>query len=110
MWTKINDKLLISLGFKRKRVFCKRDNNFTLKYSIEGYDGQIDLLAQFASPNAISPEEQVEYASDIEHLLKYTGDWGYHVYGNDFHITSIYFEYELMMLITALKIEDELND
>ena len=80
----INDKLLTSLGFKRKRVFWKKDNNFTLKYSIEGHDGQIDLYAQHTAPNTITPEEQVENASDIEHLLKYTGDWGYHVYGNDF--------------------------
>lgn len=105
MWTKINDNLLTFLGFKRERVFRKQDNNFTLKYSIEGYDGQIDLYAQFASPNAISPEEQVENASDIEHLLKYTGDWGYHVYGGDFHITTIHLEAELMMLISTLKID-----
>lgn len=102
---KINDNLLMSLGFKRERVFRKKDNNFTLKYSIKGYDGQIDLYAQFAAPNAITPEEQVENASDIEHLLKYTGEWGYHVYGNDFHITTIHLEAELMMLISALKIE-----
>ena len=95
----------MSLGFNRERVFRKQDNNFTLKYSIDGYDGQIDLYAQFANPNAITPAEQVESASDVEYLLKCTGDWGYHVYGNDFHITTIHLEAELFMLISTLKID-----
>lgn len=103
--TYISDNLLLSLGFKRERVWREVDKNFTLKYSIEGYDGQIDLYAQFCAPSAFTPEEQVENGSDIGYLIKNTGEWGYHVYGGTFHIVTIYLKSELLMLMSCLKIK-----
>ena len=104
MYATISDKLLISLGFKKTRVWRENDKNFTLKYSIEGFDGQIDLYAQFCAPSTFSPEEQVENHSDIKYLTKYCQS-PYHIYGGDFHIVSIDLEAELLLLLSVLKIE-----
>jgi hypothetical protein len=104
MWSIITDELLTSIGFKRERIWSKTQNNFTLKYSIDGFDGTIDFIATFCSPGADSPEEQVENGSSIEYLIENCQS-PYHVYGGDFHIVSIDLEAELMLLISCLKIE-----
>lgn len=100
----ITDGLLISLGFKRERTWDARQDNFTLKYSIEGFDGQIDLYASFCAPGSWSPEKQVEDGSDIDFLIENCQN-GYHVYGNDFHIVTIDSEAELVALVSCLKID-----
>jgi len=104
MWTLISDKLLCSVGFKRQRIWCDKQQNFTLKYSIEGFDGEIDIISTFCSPGSLSPEKQVESASGIEYLIQYC-QGTYHVYGGDFHIVSIDLEAELLMLLSVLKID-----
>lgn len=101
----ITDEFLINLGFKRRRVFHIRDNNFTFKYTIEGYDGDLDLIAQHCAPGAIDPEEQIEYYSNVENLIEDTGNWGFHVYGENYHLTTIYTQDELLFLLKALKID-----
>ena len=105
----ITDKLLISLGFSRQRIWCRDQENFTLKYSIEGYDGQIDIVATFCAPGALSPEEQVERASGMDFLINHCQS-PYQVWGGDFHIVSIDLEPELLMLMTCLKIERPSKD
>jgi len=103
MWSLITDELLTSVGFSRQRIWSEKQKNFTLKYSIEGFDGQIDLVATFCAPGAWSPEHQVEEGSSIEFLIKHC-QGSYHVYGGEFHIVSIDLEAELLMLMSCLKI------
>lgn len=107
MWTNITDKLLLSLGFKRERIWSERQHNFTLKYTIEGYSCPIDLIATFCAPGADSPEYQVENGSDIGYLIENTKDYGYNVYAGKSHIVTIHLEAELLMLMSALKIDKE---
>lgn len=100
----ITDELLISLGFERKRIWNEKQENFTLKYSIEAFDGQIDIISTFCSPGAWSPDRQIEEGSGIDFLIKHCHG-SYHVYGGDFHIVSIDLKSELLTMMSCLKIE-----
>ena len=105
MWTLISDKLLTSIGFNCQRVWCKKQENFTLKYSIDGFDGQIDIIATFCAPGSLPPNVQVENASSIKYLIEHCNNHSYHVYGGDYHITTINLEAELFILLSSLKID-----
>ena len=105
MWTLISDKLLTSIGFNRQRIWCEKQENFTLKYSIEGFDGQIDIIATFYYPGLLPPNEQVENGSNIKYLIEHCNNPSYHVYGGDYHITTINLEAELFILLSSLKID-----
>jgi len=100
----ISDELLCSLGYTRTRIWSEHQKNFTLKYSIEGYDGQIDLIGTFCAPGALSPEEQIEKASSIEYLVN-NMQGAYAVMGGEFHFVTIFTKVKLLELMALLKIE-----
>jgi hypothetical protein len=101
--TALSDGDLIKYGFKRQRIWSKKQENFTLEYVIEGYDGIIRIIPTFNCPGCSSPDYQVDHQSGIDYLLEHCQS-PYGVYGDDFHIVSIDTLLEFIMLMASLKI------
>jgi hypothetical protein len=100
----ITDKLLINLGFKRERFYCKHFEAFRLKYIIEGYDDDIILKSYTSISGYKTPEQQVEEYSSIDDLI-HCSQPPYQVYSGDSHITTISNMHQLIELSRVLDIE-----
>lgn len=100
----ITDKLLIQLGFKRERFYCKHFESFRLKYIIDGYDDDIILKSYTSISGYKTPEQQVEEYSSIDDLINYSQP-PYQVYCGNGHITTISNMHQLIELSRVLDIE-----
>lgn len=100
----LSDSDLIFFGFHRRRIWSDHQDNFTLEYTINGYDGIIRLIPTFCCPGCNEPEYQVDHESDIDYLIQHCQS-PYAVYGDDFHIVSIDSLLEFCMLMASLKID-----
>ena len=102
----ITDKLLIKLGFKRERFYCKHFEAFRLKYIIEGYDDDIILKSYTSISGYKTPEQQVEEYSSIDDLIAYSQP-PYQVYCGNGHISTIS---KMHQLIELIKVLNPIND
>lgn len=100
----ITDELLIKLGFKRERFYCKQFKAFRLKYIIEGYDDDIILKSYTSISEYKTPEQQVEEYSSIDDLIHFSQP-PYQVYCGNGHITTISYMHQLIELSKVLHIE-----
>jgi len=100
----INDKELISLGFKRSRFYCEHFEAFRLKYTIEGMDDDIILKSYTSIGGYKTPYDQIERYSNIQALI-YWSQPPYQVYCGSGHVTTISSKSQLKALIKVLEIE-----